>query len=156
MGGRHHAFAAAPLDFLRGTDIKPDPDIMYAINRTATIALPMSNQLNRNVFEQWYETATSLTKIRNVLITQMQPCRSRGRRAPQPPSAKFPLRSEGGGFKLRLKQPNNPVPSSVRQVIGRTLRQLRALIGQATADDLRASYRWTLLASPRGPKPLAF
>ena len=100
-------------------------------------------QLNRNVFEQWYETATSLTKIRNVLITQMQPCRSRGRRAPQPPSAKFPLRSEGGGFKLRLKQPNNPVPSSVRQVIGRTLRQLRALIGQATADDLRASYRWT-------------
>jgi hypothetical protein len=94
MGGRHHAFAAAPLDFLRGTDIKPDPDIMYAINRTATIALPMSNQLNRNVFEQWYETATSLTKIRNVLITQMQPCRSRGRRAPQLPSAKLPLRSE--------------------------------------------------------------
>jgi len=43
MSERHHAFAAAPLDFLRGTDIPPDPDIMYAINRTATIALPMSS-----------------------------------------------------------------------------------------------------------------
>jgi hypothetical protein len=102
-------------------------------------------QLNRNVFEQWYETATSLTKIRNVLITQMQPCRSRGRRAPQLPSAKFPLRSESdltalltsfncrpgsvGGAAMQdvLKQLNDRNPSDVRILDERALRRFEAL-----------------------------
>jgi hypothetical protein len=59
--------------FYRGTDIPPGPDIMYAINRTATIALPMSSIVCLSTatpstqtemsFEQWYETATLSQKF---------------------------------------------------------------------------------------------